>query len=40
MERTLPSLDAVVVRGTGHMSPQEKPEEFEMLLKQFLEKVV
>jgi esterase len=39
MERTLPSLDAVVVKGTGHMIPQEKPEEFEMLIKQFLGKV-
>lgn len=40
MERTLPGLETVVVRGAGHMIPQEKPEEFEKLIKQFLMKVV
>ena len=39
MERTLPDLEAVVVKGAGHMIPQEKPEEFEKLIKQFLARV-
>jgi len=39
MERTLPSLEAEVVNGAGHMIPQEKPEEFEKLVRRFLDKV-
>jgi pimeloyl-ACP methyl ester carboxylesterase len=32
-------MESVVVRGTGHMIPQDKPEEFERLVKLFLRKV-
>ena len=39
MERILPDFQAVVVRGTGHMIPQERSEEFEVLVRQFLDKV-
>lgn len=39
MERTLPSLEAEVVNGAGHMIPQEKSEEFEKLVRRFLDKV-
>ena len=37
MEKTLSSLETVVVKGTGHMIPQDKPEEFERLVKRFLD---
>jgi len=40
MERTLPDLETVVVKGAGHMIPQERPEKFEKLIKQFLTKGV
>jgi len=39
MEGILPDLEAVVVRGAGHMIPQERPEEFEVLVRQFLDRV-
>ena len=35
----LPDLQAVVVRRAGHMIPQERPEEFEVLVRRFLDKV-
>jgi pimeloyl-ACP methyl ester carboxylesterase len=38
MEKTLPNLESIVVKGTGHMIPQEKPAEFEKLVKKFLTK--
>jgi pimeloyl-ACP methyl ester carboxylesterase len=38
MEGILPDLE-VVVRGAGHMIPQERPEEFEVLVRRFLDKV-
>ena len=39
MEGILPDLEAVVVRGAGHMIPQERPEEFEVLVRRFLDRV-
>ena len=36
MEKILPSLESIVVKGTGHMIPQDKPAEFERLVKKFL----
>ena len=39
MERILPDLEAVVVRGAGHMIPQERPGEFEVLVRRFLDRV-
>jgi len=39
MEETMPSLEAVEVRNTGHMIPQDVPDEFERLVRGFLEKV-
>jgi len=39
MEKTLPNLETIVVKETGYMIPQDKPEEFERLAKQFLDKV-
>jgi pimeloyl-ACP methyl ester carboxylesterase len=38
IERILPDLE-VVVRGVGHMIPQEKPEEFEALVRRFLDRM-
>jgi len=38
MEKILPSLESIVVKGTGHMIPQDKPAEFEKLVKKFLAK--
>ena len=39
MENTVPDIEAVVVEGTGHMIPQDRPEEFEKLVRGFLERV-
>lgn len=39
MEKTLPSIETAVFKGTGHMIPQDKPEEFERFVKKFLSKV-
>jgi len=39
MEGILPDLQAVVVRGASHMIPQERPGEFEVLLRRFLDRV-
>ena len=39
MERTIQNMESVVVRGADHMIPQDKPEEFERLVKLFLGKV-
>jgi len=39
MEGILPDFQAVVVRGVGHMIPQERSEEFEVLVRRFLDKV-
>ena len=39
MEKTVPDIEAIVVEGTGHMIPQDKPEEFEKLIRSFLRKV-
>ncbi|MBN2334458.1 alpha/beta hydrolase [Candidatus Bathyarchaeota archaeon] len=39
MESTVPGLETVVVGGTGHMIPQDKPEEFERLVRSFLKRV-
>jgi pimeloyl-ACP methyl ester carboxylesterase len=39
MKKTLPNLDVIVVSGTGHMIPQDKPEEFEGLVRRFLRKL-
>lgn len=39
MEEYLSCLDVIEVKGTGHMIPQDKPEEFEILVRRFLEKV-
>ena len=38
MENTVPKLEAVVVDGTGHMIPQDVPDTFELLVRNFLEK--
>jgi pimeloyl-ACP methyl ester carboxylesterase len=39
MEKTIKDLEAFVVKGTGHMIPQEKPEEFSEHVRRFLKKV-
>jgi pimeloyl-ACP methyl ester carboxylesterase len=39
MENTVPDIEAIKVKGTGHMIPQDRPEEFEKLIKGFLERV-
>ena len=39
MENTVPDIEAIKVKGTGHMIPQDMPEEFEKLVKGFLERV-
>jgi pimeloyl-ACP methyl ester carboxylesterase len=39
MDGILPDLEAVVVRGAGHMIPQERPGEFEVLVRRFLDRV-
>jgi pimeloyl-ACP methyl ester carboxylesterase len=39
MESTMPDIEAVVVEGTGHMIPQDRPEEFERFIRVFLERV-
>jgi pimeloyl-ACP methyl ester carboxylesterase len=39
MEETVSNIEAIVVEGTGHMIPQDKPEEFEKLIQSFLKKV-
>jgi pimeloyl-ACP methyl ester carboxylesterase len=39
MEETMPDLEVVEVKNTGHMIPQDVPEEFERLVRGFLEKV-
>jgi pimeloyl-ACP methyl ester carboxylesterase len=36
LKETIPNLELVVVPDTGHMIPQDKPSEFERLVKQFL----
>jgi pimeloyl-ACP methyl ester carboxylesterase len=37
MKRTLPQLKVVTVEGATHMVPQDKPKEFEQLVRKFLE---
>ncbi|MCW4048994.1 MAG: alpha/beta hydrolase [Candidatus Bathyarchaeota archaeon] len=39
MEKSMIDIDVVVVKGTGHMIPQDKPEEFEELVRRFLKKL-
>ena len=39
MEETMPELEFVEVENTGHMIPQDVPEEFERLVRGFLRKV-
>ena len=39
MEQTMSDLEVVEVENTGHMIPQDVPEEFERLVRGFLEKV-
>ena len=39
IEETMPDLEVVEVKNTGHMIPQDVPEEFERLIRGFLEKV-
>jgi pimeloyl-ACP methyl ester carboxylesterase len=39
MKKSMPNLEIIEVIGTGHMIPQDKPEEFEILVKKFLETV-
>jgi esterase len=39
MEKMLPDLEAIVVEGTGHMIPQDVPERFEEIIRDFLEQV-
>ena len=39
MEDTMPDIEAIKVRGAGHMIPQDRPEEFEKLVKGFLDRV-
>ena len=39
MENTVPDIEAIKVKGTGHMIPQDRPEEFEKLVKGFLKRV-
>jgi pimeloyl-ACP methyl ester carboxylesterase len=35
----VPNIETIKVKGTGHMIPQDRPEEFEKLIKGFLERV-
>jgi pimeloyl-ACP methyl ester carboxylesterase len=39
MKKTLTNLELIEVLDTGHMIPQDKPVEFERLVKKFLEKI-
>ncbi len=39
MENTVPDIEAIKVKSTGHMIPQDRPEEFEKLVKAYLERV-
>jgi pimeloyl-ACP methyl ester carboxylesterase len=39
VEETMPELEVVEVENTGHMIPQDVPEEFERLVRGFLDKV-
>jgi pimeloyl-ACP methyl ester carboxylesterase len=39
MENTVPDIEAIKVKGTGHMIPQNRPKEFEKLVKAYLERV-
>jgi len=39
MELVMPDLDVEIVKDTGHMIPQDRPEEFERLVKDFLNKL-
>jgi pimeloyl-ACP methyl ester carboxylesterase len=39
MENTVPDIEVIKVKGTGHMIPQDRPEEFEKLIKAYLERV-
>ncbi len=39
MEETMPDLEVVEVKNTGHMIPQDVPEEFERLVRGFFERV-
>jgi len=39
MENTVQDIEAIVVDETGHMIPQDRPEEFEKLVRGFLERV-
>ena len=39
MEETMPDLEVVEVKNIGHMIPQDVPEEFERLVRLFLDKV-
>ena len=39
MEDIVYDIKAIIVDGTGHMIPQDKPEEFEKLVRNFLKKV-
>jgi pimeloyl-ACP methyl ester carboxylesterase len=38
MENVVPMLETIVVDGTGHMIPQDVPDKFESLIRDFLEK--
>jgi len=39
MEKTVPNIEVVEVKGTGHMIPQDVPEKFEELITGFLAKI-
>ena len=39
MEKTIKDIEAVIIKGAGHMIPQEKPDEFADHVKRFLKKV-
>ncbi|MBM3292573.1 alpha/beta hydrolase [Candidatus Bathyarchaeota archaeon] len=39
MEKSIPKLETVTIQGTGHMIPQDKPQEFEEEIKKFLKKL-
>ncbi len=39
MENKVPELQTVIVEGTGHMIPQDVPDKFEGLVKDFLNKI-